>query len=210
MACDVANSVADVWFRLGFLSAAELATNSYWVTLTELYQFGDDAGKRLAYTSGVFLVLDASINVVAATPLYGLPASHVFTVMAWFVSAQPLKILRMSSVGQLFALDGTWTATTGIPSRASLDAGGVGTVTLYPNPTVNGVLNQICQEFPAIASGSSSLPVSPVLQDYFSYALLSGSLGKESDLAKPEVAAHCHERMKLYEAIAEHLWGNGQ
>jgi hypothetical protein len=211
MACDVANSITDVWFRLGFLSAAELATNALWLTATELYQFGDDAGKRLAYTAGVFLVVDASINVVSSTPLYALPASHVFTVIAWIVySGQPLQMLRMSSVGQLFALDGNWAATNGLPLRASLDAGGVGSVTLYPNPTVNGTLSQICQEFPAIASGSSSVPVSPVMQDYFSYALLSGSLGKESDFAKPEVAGHAHERMKLYEAIAEHLWGPGQ
>lgn len=210
MACDVATSIADIWFRLGFLSAAELATNTLWLTTTELYQFGDDAGKRLSRLAGVFLVVDASIAVLATTPAYSLPASHVYTVAAWIVYAgSPLQILRLTSVGQLFGLDANWATTTGNPTRASLDAAGVGTVTLYPIPIAVGTLDQICQEYPAIAFGSSSVPVCPLLQDYFSYALLSAALGKESDFAKPEVAAHCAERMKLYEAIAAHLWGPG-
>jgi hypothetical protein len=210
MACDVANSVADIWFRLGFLSAAELATNALWLTLTELYQFGDDAAKRLSHSAAVFLVVDASINVLAATPSYPLPAAHVFTVMAWIVySGAPVQILRPTSVGQLFALDANWAATTGSPTRVSLDAAPVGNATLYPIPIAIGTLDQICQEFPAIAYGSSSVPVCPLLQDYFSYALLAGALDKESDNAKPEVAMHCQERMKLYEAVAVHLWGPG-
>lgn len=208
---DVANSIADVWFRLGFLSATELATNAHWVTLTELYQFADDAGKRLSYTAGLFAVIDTSIAILAATAAYSLPASHVFTVFAWIVYAgQALQILRMSSVGQLFALDGNWATTTGDPTRASLDAGGVGTMTLYPNPISAGTLNQICQEFPAIASGGSTVAVSLAFGDYFSYALIAGARGKESDSAMPEIAAHARARMDMYHQVAQHLWGPGQ
>lgn len=210
MACSVASSLADIWFRLGFLSAAELATNTLWLTTTELYQFGDDAGKRLSHSAGVFLLVDTSISVVAPTASYALPAAHVFTVMAWLVYAgAPVQILRMTSVGILFALDANWSTTTGNPTRVSLDAAPVGNATLYPIPIANSAFNQICQEFPAISSGSPSVAVCPLLQDYFSYALLAAALDKESDNAKPEVAMHCRERMKLYEAIAVHLWGKG-
>jgi hypothetical protein len=211
MACNVADSVADVWFRLGFLSSTELATNAHWVTLAELYQFADDAGKRLSYTAGLFAVVDPSISVLAATAAYSLPASHVFTIFACIVYAgQATQILRMSSVGQLFAFDANWPTTSGDPTRASLDAGGVGTLTLYPIPISNGTLNQICQEYPAIASGSPSVAVSPVLQDYFSYALLAGARGKESDFAMPEIAAHAKARMDMYDQVAQQLWGPGQ
>lgn len=209
MACDVANSVADVWFRLGFLSATELATNTLWLTLTELYQFGDDAGKRLSRVCGAFLQVDSSIGVVANTASYSLPAAHVFTLLAWIVYAGSIQILRLTTVGQLLAFDAGWAATTGAPTRASLDAEPVGTITLYPIPNANGTLDQICEEYPAIAQGSSSVAVCPLLQDYFSYALLAGSLAKESDYAKPEVAAHCAERARLYEAVSAHLWGPG-
>lgn len=208
---DVANSITDAWFRLGFLSAAELATNSYWVTLTELYQFGDDAAKELAYEAGVFVVVDTSITVAPATAAYTLPASHVFTVLAWLVYAGlPVQFLRLSTVDQLFALDANWSTTVGDPVRASLDAGNVGTITLYPIPLSAATLAEICQEFPAVASGSSALALSPVLQDAFTYALLAAARGKESDSRMEEMANHFRQRAELYAQLAEHLWGPGQ
>ena len=209
---DVGNSVTDCWFRLGFLSYAELATNSYWVTLTELYQFADDAAKKLAYEVGVFAVLDTSITVTPAVPQYSLPAAHVFTVIAWLAygAGLPVQFLRLTTVGQLFALDATWPATTGSPARASLDAGGVGTITLYPSPVAGATLNQIAQEFPAVAQGSSALALSPVMQDIFTYAILAAARGKESDMRTEEMANHFDQRVALYAQVANRLWGPGQ
>lgn len=210
--CDVANCLADLWFRLGFLNALDMNRDDRWVTLAELYQFGDDRAKLLARTSSLFLTYDASINVVAATAAYNLPAAHVFTLSAWLVNTGGLlQMLRLSSVGQLFGLDGNWPATTGSPSRLSLDEAAVGTATLYPIPIANATLAQILDEYPAtVVAGSSSVPVSPILQDYFTDALLAAARGKESDSAMPEIAAHMAERLKLYEQLIEHLWGPGQ
>lgn len=209
--CDVANCIQDVWFRLGFLNYADMAVDDRWVTLAELYRFGDDAAKRLSYMLGLFMSYDTSIAVLAGTAAYTLPAAHVFTVLAWMVYAGlPLQLLRPSTAGQLFALDANWPTTTGNPTRFSLDAGGPGSCTLYPAPVSPGTLAQVIQGFPAdVVSGSSSLPVSPVLQDYFTYCLLAGARGKESDSALPEMAAHFRERVKLYEQVMEHLWGPG-
>ena len=117
-------------------------------------------------------------------------------------------MLRITPVRELWALDGTWPATPGPAARCSFDAGSVGTITLYPVPTAGGTLSQVCQEFPA--DGSTELALPAVLQDLFSYAMLAGARGKESDSAMPEMAAHFGERVKLYEQIAEHLWGPGQ
>lgn len=208
MTCDVLNSIADAWFRLGFLSAADLAAAN-WLTPAELYQFGDDAAKFLARTSSVFLAYDNSVNVVAGTPQYSLPAAHVFTVMAWLSTAK--QQLRLTTVGQLFALDANWATTTGNPVRISLDAQTAGECVLYPNPIANDVLNQVLEVFPpTVALAASVLPVNPVLQDYFTDALIQGARGKESDSAMPEVAAHLAQRRALYEAVADHLWGTGQ
>lgn len=211
MSIDVANSIADSWFRLGFLSATELNTGDFWVTAAELYQFGDDAAKKLAYSVGIFSVTDASISVVSGTSSYSLPAAHVFTLLGWIVySGQPLQLLRPTTVGQLFALDGNWATTTGSSNRISFDAGSVGTATLYPQPIQNGTLNQICQEFQSVALSASTLTISPALRDMLTYALLAGARGKEGDSRMAEMADHFQKRVDMYMAVCDHLWGPGQ
>lgn len=204
---DTASCVSDVLYRLGFTGSSDIATAGSWVTSNELYQWADELAKRMARESGVFVTYDMSITVTAGTAVYNLPASHVFTLGAWLGSTW----LRITPVAELWALDGTWPATSGPAARASLDAGSVGTITLYPNPTVGGTLWQVTEEFPAaIAPGSSLVAAPTVLQDYFSYAMLEGARGKESDAMMPEMADHFAERLKLYGQVVEHLYGPRQ
>jgi hypothetical protein len=207
---DVSAAYLDVIYRLGFAAANELTSTS-WVTATELFQWADELAKKLAYGAGVFVVYDASVAIVAGTAVYTLPATHVFTIAAAAIDAGGIHALRLTRVQELEALDALWQASTGTPRRASLDAGSVGTVTLYPNPLVNGTLGQICQEFPAaVTPQAPTLALPTVLQDYVTYAMLAGARGKESEAAMPEMAAHFKERMGLYEQLIEHLWGPGQ
>jgi hypothetical protein len=210
---DALNSLDDAIFRLGFQNLTDCTNNGY-ATPTELYQFADDGAKHLSYQAGIFIGLDTSISVSAGTGVYALPANHVFTLAVWVAPSAPGNNLplRPTSVGNLFALDATWATTAGAPNRFSLDAGSVGTLTMYPVPVANGTLNQICQQFPAtVASGASQIAAMPsVLQDYLTYAMLAGARGKESDSAMPEMAAHFKERLKLYDQVIEHLWGPGQ
>lgn len=207
VALDVEAALEDVVYRLGFGSRAELAAAASWVTETELYQWADEAAKRLAYRAGVFITVDTSITVTPSTAAYNLQANHVFTLAA-ALGGTPLRI---TSVRDLWALDGSWPATSGPAQRCSLDAGAVGTITLYPKPTAGGTLEQICQEYPGtVEAGSSELALPTVLQDYFSYAMLAGARGKESEAAMPEMAAHFAQRVAMYEQVIEHLWGPGQ
>lgn len=212
MSLDVANVVnADVWFRLGFLSQADLVAAS-WLTLAELYQYADDAAQFLARTTSLFLTDDASIVVIAGTAAYALPTGQIYTESAWLLyGSGALQLLRPSTVGQLFALDALWAARTGPPTRLSLDAANATTGTLYPNPTANSTLNQILEQAPdTVASGASVLPLSPALEIYFSDAAVAGALSKESDSARPEVAAHLQERLKMMDAVIQSLWGSGR
>ncbi len=214
---DVSKSLADVAYRLGFASLSDLISDAEaYTNVAELYQFADDAAKKIAYESGVFQNWDTSIAVTVGNAVYSLPANHVFTVLAALingVSGAP-QLLRLTPVRNLWALDANWSATTGAPVRASLDAGSVGTITLYPKPAAGsaGTLAQVCQEFPTppIGSGFTLVPLSVVLQDFFSYAMLAGARGKESEGAMPEMAAHFQSRCDLYEQIIQHLWGPGQ
>jgi hypothetical protein len=209
---DVLAAYNDVWYRLGFGTQNEISSTS-WVTAAELFQSADEAAKKLSYDAGVFITYDNSVSVVAGTAVYNLPATHVFTIAAVVIDAGTgaIRPLRITRVADLFALDATWQATTGTPARASMDAGAVGTVTLYPQPIANGTFGQICQEFPAaVTQQTSTLALPTVLQDYFSYIMLAAARGKESEAAMPEMAAHFRERVKLYEQLIEHLWGPGQ
>lgn len=211
MSLDTVNCIADVWFRAGFLSSGDMAVSGRWVTIAELYQFADDAAKKLSDDAAAFIVIDTSITVVAATAGYTLPASQVFTVLFWISGGASLLPLRPATTGQLFALDSGWSATTGSPKRVSLDAAAVGTVTLYPNPVAGGTLNQILEEYPGtVASGNSALALSPVFQDFFSYAMLAAAKFKESDQSDAAMAAHYQGRVDLYTKLAQHLYGEGR
>jgi len=210
--CDVTNVVnADLWFRLGFKDQADLIAAN-WLTFAELYQYADDAVKFLARTTSLFLTYDASIAVIAGTPAYALPARHIFTEGAWLVYAgAAIQLLRLSSAGQLFALDAIWGTKTGAPTRLSLDAGDAVSCVLYPNPTANATLAQVIEQSPVdVNAGASALPLSPVLESYFSTWMLAGALSKESDSARPEVASHLQERLKLMDAVIKSLWGGGR
>lgn len=205
MSVTIANCVADVWFRLGFQSAAELAAGGAWVTPAELNRFADDAVKRLARKTALFLTYDASVTIGAFTALCTLPASQVFTESAWIAGGSQLRI---TPVAVLFALDQAYSLSSGTPTRVSFDAAGVKAAVLYPTPTGGGTLAQIMQSLPA--DSASTLPVSAVLQDYFSNAMIAGGRAKESDNAMPEVSAHLDERAKMYETVFAHLFGGGR
>jgi hypothetical protein len=201
----------DALYRLGFSGARDIVSTS-WVTETELFQWADEAAKRLSYEAGVFVTYDNSTNVLAGTAAYALPATHVFTVSAALLYVGWLQLLRITPVGALFALDAAWTAAPpGDPVRLSMDAGGPGTATLYPGPANNATLGLVAQEFPGTVSlGASTLPLPMVLQDYFSYVLLRGARLKESESRMEEMARHFDERIKLYDSIMKAYFGAGQ
>jgi hypothetical protein len=194
------------------MSPEDMAVDDRWTTLDDWYEYADEAVKRLTYALGLFRKYDASVAIAAGTARYTLPSEHAFTVLAWLAYAgAPVQMLRLSNVAQLFALDANWGVKTGAPTRLSLDAGGTGTATLYPVPVVNATLAQVEQYLPhTVAAGASDVPISPVCQDYLSYFMLATALAKESDHAKPEVAAHCAERCRLMEEIFRTYWGGGE
>ena len=237
---DVSNCIADASYRLGFLNLTELDTGTYWVTPTELYQWADEAIKKLAYKVGLFVVWDASIRINPGTAIYNLPANHVFTVFAalqftlgggfsggvwggdpwgtqpWggssVVPAEVMyQLLRITRAVDLWSLDGNWPTSIGNSVRASFDAGSVGTITLYPSPVQAGTLVQICQAYPPDVTASSSQVTAPsIIQDYLSYAQLAGARGKESELADGPMADHYKKRCEMFEQIFEHLYGPGE
>lgn len=203
-------SLVDALYRLGFQSAADL-NQSDWLTAAELNQWANRAVKHLAVRTGIFVTFDDSITVAPGTAQYDLPEGHIYTVLA----AVGTKLLWITSVGELWALDTSWAATDAsntadeLPERASLDAGGLGTITLYPIPVAAGTIAQVLQQMPVgeNAQATMVLPLNPILQAYITDAMLEGARRKESDHRAEDMADHYAERMKLFEAVCENLWG---
>jgi hypothetical protein len=204
---NTANCVTDLIYRLGFQSSTDLTTVANYVSQTELYQWFDEEVQRLAYEAGAFVTWDTSLSTTPSTATYTLPASNVFTLLASWSGA----ILRISPVRELWALDATYSATSGTPQRASLDAGSVGTITLYPKPLSSATIGLVAQEYPATINASNpNVQLPSVFQDYLSYAALAGARGKESEGRMDDMADHYAARAEMYRAIAKHLFGSGQ
>lgn len=155
------------------------------------------AGVNPTWTQGVSTIWDA-LNVAFFSPF---PSSST--------------MLRVTPVRELWALDATWNQTAGAVGpdglvRCSFDAGSVGTITIYPIPAANGTLAMLAEEYPpTIASGTSTVALPPVLQDYFSYVMLAGARDKESDARMEDMSAHYDQRVAMYEEIIQHLYGGG-
>jgi hypothetical protein len=115
-------------------------------------------------------------------------------------------------VRDLWAFDSVWSVTTAArPVRCSLEAGAVGTITLYPNPTDPGTVAQICQEYPpTLTAAAPGLAVPSILQDYFTYVMLAGARGKESDYRMGDMAQHYQQRCQMYEQVISSYWSGAQ
>jgi hypothetical protein len=200
---DIANVIGDILPALGAANLGDLD----WCTQAELYQFADEANKRLAARAGVWVERYGAQDVPAGAAVQPAPAGHVDTIHVSF-SGSPL---RPASARELASLDANWPAAQNTPKRFSMDAGAPGTITLYPNPSAPGTMATIYHRFqPTIQSGSSLVPIASPVQDYFAYAMLAEARRKESDAAMPEMAEHFAQRLELYAQVLTRYFGESE
>jgi hypothetical protein len=198
--------ISDILSSLGATSLADLD----WCSATELYQWADEAVKRLSHRCGVFVLRDTSTSLVSGLSQYEVPGGHIDTIHVSLLE-QALS-LRASSVAELEALDGTWSASQGAVTRFSMDRNGTDFITLYQIPAASGqTLAVIFHQFPPveIAEGATVDVPSP-MGDYLAYSMIGEARRKESDRAMPEVAEHCEQMLALMEEVACAYWGPGQ
>jgi hypothetical protein len=204
---DLAQVIADMMPTLGATSLSDLG----WCLAdgSEFYQWADEAAKRLAHRCGVFVERDAGTLVTVNTAQYPVPAGHIDSIHVSFITAGPVSLrLRPSTVRDLNALDATWPTSTGVVARYSMDAAGVGTITLYRIPLVQGNLAVIFHKFPPqIQAGSSLVAIASPIADYFQFAMLAEARRKQSEGAMPEMADHFDQRVALYEQVMKKYWG---
>lgn len=188
--------------RLGCVSWADCT----WFTRAELYSYFDEAAKHLG-SMELFVEFDETVMVASGVNQYTTPAGWISTLAV----ASENGVLRPSSVVEIEALDTNYQTTQGNPNRYSMDAGPLGTVTLYPAPTTTNAgetLEQVYHRFPVdLATTQTLAPVSAPIADYFLYFALARARGRQSEAAMPEMASHFQERCQMWEAVFSHYWG---
>lgn len=203
----LADAIAAAIPSLNASSAGELTA---W-TETELYEFCDEAAKRLASRMGGFVERDATIALVVGTHTYTLPARHLSTIHLSLGTAA----LRPASAAELEALSATWVEDTGAAALSYWIQDGVGLeqFRVYPIPAagLSGNFGVIFHRYPAaIAAGSATIAAARCLLDYFTLRILEAARGKESREAMPEAAAWCGQAAEVYEQACRAYWGEVQ
>jgi hypothetical protein len=206
---DLRNAIADVETALNAAGAGDLVE---WAE-SDLYEWFDEAAKRLARSFGVFVERDASTAIVLDTPSYTLPARHLSTIHASVGPSSGGKALYPVNVQELEGLDADWIETTGPTNTFLMDTAGMTAARLYPAPdvTITGFLALIMHRFPAtISSSAYTLSAPAAIRDYFTWYALAEARGRQSDAQMPEVAEHFAKRVGLMEKVIESYWGTAQ
>lgn len=206
---DLRNAIADVETALNAAGAGDLVQ---W-TEADLYEWFDEAAKRLARTFGVFVERDASTAIALNTGSYTLPARHLSTIHASVGASSGGTALYPVNVQELEALDADWIETQGPTNSFLMDTAGMTAARVYPSPdvTISGFLALIFHRFPATVNVSNfTLSAPAAIRDYFAWYALAEARGRQSDAAMPEVAKAFRERVALMEKVIESYWGSAQ
>lgn len=200
-------NVGDVIQRLlPALGCYRMVDLTHW-TEEELYEYADEAVKRLARAVGMFTEREPAITVNIGVATYPLPTRHLSTIHASLGGAN----LRPAAVKELEALDSAWQDTTGTPDRYVPDFLGTEYVRLYKKPSAGSTLALLFYQYPAdVAVGSPILAAPRVLEDYLTWEILRQARGKEGDAAMPEVAEHAAQRVKEFEQLYGAQWGTAR
>jgi hypothetical protein len=197
-------SAADlITSALDALNAATTADLVFWAP-TDLYEWIDEAAKRLARTAAVIVDCDTSITTTPGTAVYSNPARHVALINFAYAGA----MLRASSTRELAALSDTWMADAGTPARWIEDWLGHDLFRLYPAPDQAAELEIVLARYPLdITALAPTLAAPAVVGDYLETAMIAEARRKEGDGALPEVAAAFDQQLALYEQIFQAYWG---
>lgn len=203
---NLAGAIADLYPALNASGAADLV---FW-TEADLYEWADEAAKRLARVQGGFVDWDDSITVAEGVPTYNLAAGHLSTI---HVSLDG-RTLRPATVQELEARDGTWVETeSDTVTRWLQDGEGTERIRLWPTPGAAAGVDLLLIEhrLPETITAEAAVVQAPLcLRDYWPFYVLGEARGKEGKAAMPEVAEWCGEMTQLYERVCREYWGGAQ
>lgn len=186
------------------LNAAATADLIWW-SAASLYDWAGEALVRICQLSGA-MVERTDIPVAAGSAAYPLPPRHLAVRHVSLDGAA----LRPANVAEMRAFDPAWDSTAGPVARWLTDVQGLDTLTLHKIPQQPGTLSIVFGTHPPEVDAGSLVSMPAVCGDYVRYSVLREARRAHGHGQMTDVAAHCTERMKLYEGIFGSYWGRGQ
>ena len=203
LAVDLSQVAAEVAPALGASGVSDLV---FW-SEDDVYDYANEAVKRLAASTGMFTALDGSSSITAGQATYSVPARHHLTLDLALGNAS----LRKMSMQSLQFLDDEWSTRDGSPNWYIEDEAGVSQVRLYPIPdaSASGALNWIYSEFPPDVTPAAPVlsGVPAVLSDFLYFSLIATAREAESKGMMPESAALAKGVASLLETAFDLYWG---
>lgn len=189
---------------------SDTAGNLTFWTSAQIYEWFDEAVKRLARGFGVFTEYDNTVLTVLGTGIYVMPARNLSVIQLDVAGV----VLKADTTGGMESLDESWATTTGAAERYA-NSPGVDSVTIckVPDaPNAGLAIGVARQTYPtAVSSGAPQLSGVPsVLQDYWYFAALARIRTAETKAAMPEVGTWAAGVRDLLEGIVKQYWGRGQ
>lgn len=202
---NMASVAGDLWPSLNARGPADAI---FW-TETQLYQWLDEAAKRIARKCGGFVRRNTSVTAGLVNGTYTLPLDHVVTIQA----DRGDLVLKARNIPELEALDRNWPSTSGQPKAFLEDTQGVKQLTVYPKPTMPysaDTLGLFERYNPAEISVSAAiLEVPACIQEYFTFYALAEARGtKETNASMPEVANWFRSLCGDYEQLFATYWSD--
>lgn len=197
--------VGDIWPSLNARGPSDAI---FW-TEAQIYQWTDEAAKRLACNCGGFVRRNPSLSAVMFQGGYALPVDHVVTLQADLAGLY----LRPRNVQEVEALDYNWPATTGQPKAWLEDTQGLRQFTLYPKPVAlqDGESIGLFERYtPATVNAANALLETPnCIREYFTFYALAEARGtKETNASMPEIAQWFNGILGQMEQLISSYWGD--
>lgn len=195
--------LGNLWPSLNATSAIDAV---FWGT-PEIFQYFDEAAKRLARRFEVFVVYDQSITSARNTPTYAVPASYISIQQADLAGL----ILRPLNIYEAEALDSNWPSTVGPPTHFLQDTQGLTQIALYPQADAGSsgkALGLVMNTFPPDVSPSMGFLVAPPgMQEYFEFYAIAKARAKESHAPMVESSQFFMGLVEMMEAAIDKYWG---
>lgn len=199
---NMATVAGDLWPSLNANGPADAI---FW-TEAQIYQWLDEAAKRLARKSSGFVRRYTALTAASSTANYSLPADHVVTLQADLAGT----VLKARNIQEMEALSGTWPTDSGTPKAFLEDTQGVKQLTLSPIPTTTGTIGLFERYTPATVNAANAiLEVPGCLREYFTFYALSEARGtKESNAPMLEISQWMTGLCGQIEQLAATYWGD--
>jgi len=200
---NVSLTVSELWPPLNATGPSDAI---FW-TQSELFEWINEAAKRLSHKLGVFVIRDTLTTLTLLNiGDYALPNYHIHTLQCDLNG----KVLRARNVQELEAADAAWPTTIGPPVAFLEDTLGFRRLTIYPAPDaanqtlpINFVMAQIS---PEVSAASPVIPAPACLREYFTFYTLAEARTKQSNAQMDEIGEWFRGIVDQYEQVMRGLW----